>query len=230
MAAAQRGRNILAGSCIFIIVDRGKADALLHRAQRLGISRGTILLGEGTMLSGLLDLLGISQTQKELLLMGVNEETAEQLYAMLREEFKLHKRYKGIAFSVPYLQFDPENKAPAVFSRVTGAPYVCLMTVLDHGLGPECMRVARQAGAQGGTILHAHGAGVPQDFTFPLMVEPRKDTVLIVTPQESAAAIRDAVYAGMRLERKGSGILFAMPVTRTLGLYEERQAGKAVEP
>jgi len=225
----KRGRTMTGGSCVFIIVDRGKADALLHRAQRLGVSRGTILLGEGTMPSRLLDFLGISQTQKELLLMGVPEKTAEQLYVLLREEFKLHKRYKGIAFSVPYLQYDPENNAPAVFSRVTGAPYVCLMTVLDRGLGQECMRVARQAGARGGTILHAHGAGVPQDFVFPLMVEPQKDTVLIVTPRESAAAIRDAVYTGMRLKRKGSGIVFAMPVTRTLGLYEERQAEKAVD-
>ena len=216
------------GSCIFTVVDRGKANGLLHRAQQMGVRQGTIFLGEGTMSSRLLDLLGISETRKEVLLMAVPEGVSDALYGMLREEFHMQKRNRGIAFSVPYRQYDPENKAPSVFSRQTDAPHVCLITVLERGLGTECMGKARAAGARGGTILHAHGAGVPRDFYFPLVVEPQKDMVMIVTPRESAPAIRDAIYTGMRLERKGSGILFALPVLRTLGLYEERASQKAV--
>jgi hypothetical protein len=70
---------------------------------------------------------------------------------------------------------------------------------------------------------------VPQDFYFPLVIEPQKDLVMIVTPRASARRIRHAIYEGMRLERKGAGIIFALPVTRTLGLYEERAHKKAVD-
>ncbi len=216
------------GSCVFTIVDRGKANALLHRAQQIGARRGTIFLGEGTMSSRLADWLGISQTQKEVLLIALPDDAVDGLYALLREEFQLHKRYKGIAFSVPYRAFDPEQPSgPHDFERMKEAPYICLMAVLQRGLGEECMSHARAAGARGGTILHAHGAGVPQDFYFPLAIEPQKDIVLIVSPRETAPQIRDAVYAKMQLERKGSGILFALPVVRTLGLYEQRQGERA---
>ena len=50
------------GSAIYIIVDRGKANRLLHRAQELGAQRGTVFLGEGTLPSKWQDLLGINQT------------------------------------------------------------------------------------------------------------------------------------------------------------------------
>lgn len=218
------------GSVHFIIVDRGKANSLLHRAQEIGAQRGTIFLGEGTMSSPVLEFFGVNQSQKEVLLIAVPDEVTERFYTMLRAEFNLHRKYKGIAFSVPYRQISKHTEPRAEGPREFHAPYVCLMTVLERGLGEECMKVARSAGARGGTIMHAHGAGVPQDFFFPLAIEPQKDILVIVAPRESAILIRDAIYQNMQLARKGAGILFALPVTRTLGLYEERQQERTVSP
>ena len=218
------------GFLFFAIVDRGKANDLLHSAQKIGARGGTIFLGEGTMQSKWLDRFGINRTQKEVLLMAVPGGLNEALFTMLREEFKLHKRYKGIAFAVPYWQFDPENIAESTaFDRREDASYICLMTVLKRGLGTECMRFARAAGANGGTIMHARGAGVPQDFYFPLVIEPQKELVLILTPRETAPAIRDAIYTGMKLEKAGSGILFALPVLSTIGLYDGPPRRKEAE-
>jgi len=218
------------GNAIFAIVNRGLANDLLHRAQQMGAQRGTIFLGEGTNPSRLLDIFGINQSQKEVLLIAVPEDVNERLYDMLREEFRLHKRYKGIAFSVPYRQYSPDGMPKTRAVREQDAPYICLMTVLDKGLGNECMKVARTAGAVGGTIINAHGSGVPQDFYFPLNIEPQKDIVMIVTQRESAPQIRQTIYTSMQLEREGAGILFVLPVTQTLGLYEERQQERRVSP
>jgi nitrogen regulatory protein PII len=211
------------GSCVFVIVNRGNANQLLQVVQHLGALRGTIFLGEGTVPSRWANWLGISKTEKEVLLIAVPDELRNNLYSLLRQRFQMHKRYKGIVFSVPYRAFHPETGTYRPFNRYEDAPYVCLMTVVEKGLGQECMAHARAAGAQGGTIIHAHGAGVPQDFYFPLVIEPQKEIVLIVTKRENATAIRDNIYTQMQLERKGSGILFALPVTQTLGLYEEWQ-------
>lgn len=217
-----------AGNLFFAIIDRGKANRLLHRAQEIGAQGGTILLGEGTMPSRFLDILGINQTQKEVLLMAVQDEITDSLFEMLKQEFKLHKRYKGIAFCVPFRQYVPESPGPTNqgFPRGGDSPYVCLMTVVDRGLGVACMDKARAAGARGGTIMQAHGAGVPKDFYFPLIIEPQKDIVLIVAKREQAAAIRDAIYTQMELENKSRGIIFGLPVRRSIGLYEERQADR----
>ena len=217
------------GSANYIIVNRGRANQLLHRAQQIGAKRGTIFLGEGTLPSRWQDFLGINQTQKEILLIAVPGAAQEAFYNMLREEFHLHKRYKGIAFSVPYRQYSAEeaHRPQGEEGRAFDAPYVCLMTVLEKGLGEQCMRVAREAGAQGGTIIHAHGAGVPQNFVYPIAIEPQKDMVMIVTRRQTAPQIRRAIYAGMKLERKGAGTIFGLPVTRTLGLYEDNRPDKA---
>lgn len=211
-------------SLFFSIVDRGKADTLLRMAQSIGAKGGTIFLGEGTMQSRFLDWLGINETQKEVLLMAVPESISDKLYDTLKAEFSLHKRYKGIAFSVPYFRWQPDTQtSEAAFDRSTVPPYLCLMTVVDKGKGERCMAVARGAGAQGGTIIHAKGAGRHQDFYFPLTIEPGKDIVLIVAPQATAPAIREAIYAQMGLDKPGAGIIFGIPVLRTIGLYEGRR-------
>jgi hypothetical protein len=210
-------------SLFFVIVNRGKANDLLHKAQAIGATGGTILLGEGTMQSTFYDLLGINQTHKEVLLMAVPDQVNDQLYNMLREHFKLHKRFRGIAFSVPYRPWRPGDDTPMVSHRHTDAPYLCLFTIVERGLGDECMAIAREAGARGGTIIHAHGAGVPQDFYFPLVIEPQKDMVLIVTPRAGAAAIHKAIFTRMELQKTGKGIIFTLPVLSTVGLYEERR-------
>ena len=87
-------------SLFFVIVSRGKANELLHKAQGFGAKGGTVLLGKGTLKSRFFDILGINQTQKEILLMAVPDHASAGVYSLLKEEFKLHKRFKGIAFCI----------------------------------------------------------------------------------------------------------------------------------
>lgn len=209
-------------SLFFVIVNRGKANALLHKALSLGAQGGTILLGEGTMQSRLMDLLGINSTLKEVLMMAVPLDLGDALFSMLKNEFQLHKKYRGIAFSVPFRQWESGSEEKPLVVERGNSPYVCIMTVLEKGKGVDCMAVARAAGARGGTIIHARGAGVPETFYFPLIIEPQKDMVLIVSPRKGAKAICEAIYTQMGLDKPGAGITFALPVMSTIGLYEER--------
>jgi nitrogen regulatory protein PII len=216
------GRDFMKGNTLFFaVVDRGKANRLLHAVQACGAKGGTIFLGEGTMQSPLLDMLGINQVRKEILMTAVPDGVSDKLYETLTREFKLHKKYKGIAFTTPFRRWSPDAHAIPVTDRAGDAPWRCLMTVVDQGRGHACMKVAREAGAAGGTIVHAHGAGVPKDFYFPLMVEPQKDVVMIVVPAGRADAIRNAIYTGMELAKPGKGIIFTLPVLNTVGLYQK---------
>ena len=180
---------------------------------------------EGTVQSRLFDLLGINETLKEVLIMAVQDHLTDKIFAMLRDQFQLHRRFRGIAFSMPYRQFVQGTGEPQQPIDRNTTPYVCLMVVLEKGQGEECMRIARAAGAAGGTIIHARGAGVPKTFYFPLMIEPQKDLLMIVTGRGLARAIRDAVYQGMALHQPGKGIIFSMPVNAAIGLYEGRGRG-----
>ncbi|MGI6634860.1 MAG: hypothetical protein ACOX7B_06775 [Christensenellales bacterium] len=212
-----------ADKLFFAVVDRGKANRLLHTAQACGAKGGTIFLGEGTMHSPLLDILGLNEVRKEILMTAVPKGISEKLYETLTREFKLHKKYKGIAFTTPFRRWSPEAHTLPALDRAEDAPWRCLMVVVDKGRGHDCMKVARAAGAGGGTIIHAHGAGVPKDFYFPLMVEPQKDVVMMVVPADRAEGIRNAIYTGMELAKPGAGIIFTLPVINTVGLYESNR-------
>lgn len=211
----------------FAVVNRGKANRLLHKAQACGAKGGTIFLGEGTMHSPLLDLLGINEVHKEILMTAVPEGVSGRLFETLTREFRLHRKYTGIAFSTPFRQWLP-GAQPQAMPAWEDAPYCCLMIVVDKGRGHECMKIARTAGASGGTILRGHGAGVPKDFYFPLLIEPQKDVVMTVIPRGIMDAVRTAVFEGMQLGLRGNGILFTLPVLNTVGLYdgERRGAGR----
>lgn len=214
-------------SMFFVIVNRGKANALLQKARAFGAQGGTVLLGEGTVQSRLYDLLGINQTHKEVLMMAVPDHLSDRIYGMLRDEFRMHKRFRGIAFAVPFRSWRPDIQEDLPPFEEQDSPYLLLITVVEKGRGHDCMAIAREAGAVGGTIIHARGAGVPKEFYFPLIIEPQKDMLLIVAPRAEAIHIRHSIFTGMGLAQAGAGIIFSMPVQSSIGLYEGRREVKA---
>jgi nitrogen regulatory protein PII len=197
---------------------------VLRKAKECGAAVGTILLGEGTVQSKLLEFLGLTETHKEILMIPASAELDANLHDILNEAFKFYKRNNGIAFSVPFKRWttdtsEQEHNISLDDDRFT---HCCLITIVDKGRSRDCITAARAAGARGGTVIRGHGAGVPADSYFPLAIEPQKDTVIIVTRKEKAAAIREKIFTDLELDKPGNGIIFTLPVSNTSGLYENR--------
>jgi len=211
----------------FTVVDRGKANAVLHKAQECGAKGGTILLGEGTVQSKLLRKLGVSEQHKEILVIPASEELSDKLHDTLCESFSFSKRNTGIAFTVPFKRWHKhtsgqEEKTSDNSTYEEKITHYCIITVVDKGRGKECIKSAKAAGARGGTLIHARGAGIPTDFYFPLIIEPQKDVVMIITTKDKVSAIRERIFSDLDLGKAGHGILFTLPITRTSGLVENR--------
>ncbi|NLO08847.1 MAG: P-II family nitrogen regulator [Clostridiales bacterium] len=208
----------------FTIVNRGKANSVLRKAKECGASAGTILLGEGTIQSKLLDILGMTETRKEILMIPASGELDANLHEILSDTFKFSKRNKGIAFSVPFRRWtaeasEQEHNISLEDDRFT---YCCIFTIVDKGRSRDCITAARAAGARGGTVIRGHGAGVPADSYYPLAIEPQKDTIIVITSKEKAATIREKIFSDLELDKPGNGIIFTLPVSNTSGLYERR--------
>ncbi|MCL2122933.1 MAG: P-II family nitrogen regulator [Desulfovibrionaceae bacterium] len=86
--------------------------------------------------------------------------------------------------------------------------------IITRGLADEIMRVARQAGAGGGTILSARGTGTEDDVKFfGISLAPEKEMLLIVARNDSVLpAILDAVCALPVFSEPGGGIVYTTPV------------------
>jgi nitrogen regulatory protein PII len=209
----------------FTVIDRGKANSVLHKAQECGAKGGTILLGEGTVQSNkLLEKMGVTELHKEILVISASEELSDILHDTLSEAFLFTKRNKGIAFTIPFKRCQKQSlghdKINSLYDE--NISHYCIITVVDKGRGKECMKSARLAGARGGTLIHGRGAGIPTDFYFPLVIEPQKDIVMIITTKDKVSTIRERIFSDLELGKAGHGILFTLPISRTSGLAENR--------
>ena len=215
---------LIIDTLFFTIVSRGKANGVLHKAKDHGATGGTIFLGEGTVQSKLLEKVGLTEIHKEILMISTTDALSDTLHNAISEAFALSKLNHGIAFSIPFKRhlLHTTSQEPSGESEGSDYPYFCIMTIIDKGRSRECVKAARAAGARGGTLIHGHGAGIPTDFYFPLVIEPQKDIVLHITPKDKADAVRERIITDLDLQKAGKGILFTLPVTRASGLFENR--------
>lgn len=151
-----------------------------------------------------------------------DKEFSRRYHDSLKHDFKFYERNKGVAFTIPFLTWTPEhsqNKDRARYTHIE-ASHSAIMVVVDRGKAGEVMAAASKAGAMGGTIMHGHGAGVPADYYFPLMIEALKDIVLIVSTLDKVDPIRLSITEALELKEVGSGVIYSLPVIESNGLYE----------
>lgn len=182
-------------------------------------------MGEGSIQNKLLTKLGLTDIHKEIVMVSAPDEVCDKLYEMFVTTQVLSKRNKGIAFSIPFIswsQVSPQEEQKKTSAISNNTTHLCIMVIVDKGRGRDCMTSARAAGAQGSTLIHARGAGIPADFYFPLTIEPQKDIVMIILPIDKAPVVQKRILSDLNLEKTGHGIMFTLPVNRTIGLVENR--------
>lgn len=206
-------------------MNRGKANEVLNKAKECGATGGTIFSGEGSVKSNkLLEILGLNETQKEILMIATTEEICNDLQEKLSEAFMFSKKNKGITFSIPFMRWKlKSNEEERKIHRNFNASHYCVMTIVDKGKSKECIKAAKAAGARGGTIMHGHGAGVPENYYFPLVIEPKKDIVMVLTEKDKVTKIKSRIIADLELDKEGNGIIFILPVIKMIGLVEGKE-------
>ena len=94
-----------------------------------------------------------------------------------------------------------------------------IATIVNRGYSDEVMDAARDAGAKGGTIMYAHGAGVREAETFfGVSIHPEKELVLILATNETRPEIMQSIVKRVGLTAEGAGLTFSLPVTNVAGI------------
>lgn len=97
-----------------------------------------------------------------------------------------------------------------------------IVAIVNRGYADDVMEAAREAGARGGTILHARGAGTEaQDRFYGITIQSEKEVVLLVVEQAHKAAIMKAICAKAGLKQEGRGLVFSLPVEDAVGMAPE---------
>lgn len=213
-------------SLFCVIVNFGEGSKILKASKELGVTGGTFLLGKGTVKNSILNILGLDEVRKEILLMVIEESLEETLNDHLTKKFHMDKPNHGITFSIPISCLAILNGNEYISKpRMRGADdmqYEAIFTIVDKGLSDDVIEAAQSADSTGGTVIHGRGAGSHDTAKlFNIEIEPEKDIILILSELEKTAAIVNAIKEKLNIEEPGKGIIFVVDVNRTFGLYRK---------
>ena len=86
---------------LITIVDRESGEYVVRALRGDGLHYNMMLMGRGTASSELLDILGLGETEKYVILSFIAEERVRQVMSMLESDHELREAGNGIAFTVP---------------------------------------------------------------------------------------------------------------------------------
>ena len=97
-----------------------------------------------------------------------------------------------------------------------------IYAVLNNGFADQAMIAAREAGARGGTIIHARGSSnIGVDKKYGITLTPEKEVLMILTISELKDGIMKAIHESL-VKEDHKGVVFALPVDSTAGLHYEK--------
>lgn len=101
--ATRRKRNLAPTKLqlLFTVVDRKKAEFYQDLLQEFEINIQLTLAAEGTANSEMMNLLGLSDSSKSVIISVIREDKAPLALSALEDKFATIKNGKGIAYTVP---------------------------------------------------------------------------------------------------------------------------------
>lgn len=214
---------------LITIVNRCRLTRFLKLYQKNHISVSFVTLGVGTANSETLDMLGLESADKAVGLCVVTDEVWLALKHGLQHELHIDVPGTGVAFTVPLssvggsraLQFltDGIPYEKGAETALKDTKYELLVVIANHGCTDLVMDAAREAGATGGTAIHARGTGMERaEQFFGVSLAAEKELLFLVTPTPKKNAIMRSIMEKAGMETRAKAIVFSLPVTDTAGL------------
>ncbi len=217
-------------SLLLTMIRRESEPDYLAFFQNSGTGPVYSVLCQGTAGQKLLNLLGLEKSEKTLLYTMLPSSLARRLMQGMVSVMGINVPGNGIALSVPVSSVGGEsclkrlmphqnNEGNEEKHMERSTPYDLIIAIAQRGSSELVMDAARQAGAGGGTIVHAKGTGgdYAEKF-FGVSIAAEKEMVLIVTRREQKAAIMRAIMDKAGAKSEAHTALFSLPVEDVAGL------------
>lgn len=208
------------------VVNPGAMDRVCEIAAALDLPQTVTLLGHGTAVQSMLDLLGIESTEKRVIMTVANPEKTRKFIKEMRRQVYIGIPGHGIIMAVPiksvgggktlaYLNNGEQQSArytPELSDR-----YELIVIVANEGRTDQVMNAARAAGATGGTVLHGKGTGSQNKKFYNMSIAAEKEVILMVAPSDRKAAIMQSVLHHAGPDSDAGAVLFSLPVSEVAG-------------
>lgn len=213
------------------IVDSDSENKLTDMYVKNHIPYNILAHGQGTASSDILDYLGIGETRKGIVFSIVAEGQINQITQLLKKEMNFEEPGMGVAFTIPLScvssiitkldksQMNVSQKNCEEIAMKKERAHELIIIVVAQGHSEIAMEAAKKAGASGGTVIHARGAGSSELAKFyEITIQPEKELIMIVASVEDKNKIMTAVNEALGRHSDAKGIMFSVPVDETVGL------------
>ena len=185
-------------------------------------------IGHGAASSETLSLLGLEQSEKTVNHSVVTRGKMYELKDALTHEMSLDLPDRGIAVIIPLTSIASRRVVEHIISEQKNKAYEnqekrerkiemeLIITICIKGNSDNIMKVAREAGAAGGTVIKAKGTASGSDMFFGMAISDEKEMIYIVSRKEQRADIMKAI-ASYTNEHGTHPLVFSLPVSETAG-------------
>ncbi|MGI6731653.1 MAG: P-II family nitrogen regulator [Anaerovoracaceae bacterium] len=220
---------------LITILDVDFEDELIKVYEDNDIPFVLLTYGLGSAKSHIFEMLGYGGARKLITISIHPSRISNFVVNELHKEVDLHRPGTGICFTISI------SSMSGVFSRIcndvncticqnkslgsenimglTKEPYQLVITIVNTGHFDEVMEAAKTAGANGGTLIHARSLGSEEATKYlGITVQPEKDLILMLVPQEKRHAIMDGIMTAAGLNTPALGSCFSLPVNNVIGV------------
>lgn len=211
------------------IADRKDAPRYIEVFRENDINVMFISLGYGTATNEVLDYLGLESHEKAISFCVLEEASWIAVKKQMEKKLKIDAPGGGISFIIPLssiggkktLQFliEKEDFQKEEESTLKNTDHELIIAIAEHGYSELVMDAAREAGAYGGTVIHAKGTGMEVAEKFMgVSLASEKELIYIVAQTAQKNSIMQAIMKKAGTDSKAKTVTFSLPVTDTAGL------------
>ena len=218
------------------ITNRVASRRFVEFYQSFGASQILSALGRGTASDDTLSMLGLEATEKAALFSVVTPEKRDFLFDRLLDTMQITTPGNGIALSLPLSSIGGVTALRYLTAgQLTGDPlksiekedlpmqqnpdYTLIVAIANRGYTDLVMDAAREAGAPGGTILHAKSSGGDGGKFFGMTLAEEREMIFLVVPTAQKNPVMQSIMAKAGMESKAQSLVFSLALDSVAGLY-----------
>ena len=209
------------------IVDRQNADVLLEICHELNVSFVLTALGSGTATSEHLTLYNLEPDEKSIIFSVVGGDSLKKMIRKAKEELYIDIPGNGVMMAIPLKSVGGGKTLEYLTDaqKIGGAnPEMkfeneLIVVILNEGYSDAVMDAAREAGATGGTLMHAKGTGkTGTEKFFEVSLAEEKDMIYILASADKKKQIIEAINQKCGTTTRVGAICFTLPVSEVAGV------------
>lgn len=212
---------------LLTITRRGEGSYIVESLSSRGIPWHFRAVGQGTVSSEMMDILGIGSRDKDIVISLATRRAAEAFMGELESNPTLGRGH-GIIMVIPLTAIN--NLAAVLASRAASKiptqevdktmkneyKHSLVLVAVNRGCADDVMQVARKAGATGGTVIKANLADNEAGELLGINLEEERDIVAIMVPDTIRDTLMEDVNRELDMRTDAQAILCAVGVDKAM--------------